>query len=836
MTDISRKPRYVLHVFNKGSDSESSEDESRTNYGSALYSYNPPPLPALSRSPPPPPSPLTTNIPTRTPRTQASHQSLSSPSSASSPAAEEPTPSTDESSFADRSHRADIPPITTARGVTGKLFHGLKSPFHHKPPHPRPQPPTPSSSSLPTTSPIVSTPDSYTSASSVGSSSTVSERVLILATADSDRYVNVDITEAKSAEHIRECVFAKLNILDDEQSHFSIYRTEIGFFALGEALSDEKLVELCRVDGDSKGSLKLLVSHSSASVHEPIRPSVSPSVNTVPPPVLPNYNTPASYAPLRPRRRSRSRHGSLSSASEQLTTEVSAGYEADLDNNAEREPLHRPTPVRPLPPINPPLSNVPPSPDRRPIRPSSPRPSRSNTPSPPVVTERTRAPDSTTIVQDRFGNFVPAPPPPPPLSPHRATFSEDQTLIPPRRHVRSGSDAAAEREQLLEASEQQLQTAGQRWRNTGRLNQQSSRDTLRDRRPRTGVLQDEPLERSDSWVFISRQNDASPQAGYDPESSPPTQTRHSPIKSRISRNQQPLSPARYNKPAYSGRPLNIPAAPRHPPPNVPLMSPESRPGPSRAAGQPVPANFIVTWKGEEKGDQQKLTPTSGSAPWSRSLKGAKSMDSLRAGSIPPMLQPGRRGNGPLPLSGASNNLAFTAKSYDSRTRNRLLPGKASPQQPSQYAGRSSSSGFTGGYMSPNGQEPYPRPHSALSDVMTSPTNKYQRPYQGSMYPSTGTDYMDSGRSPPSLSPSMPLVPSRQNSHPSSNGVLTSSPPHSPSSPQSPRLAAQSRHEFQLRKHCSSSASKNRYLGQATTLRFHIFFHATPFCLHRLRRF
>lgn len=150
MTDISRKPRYVLHVFNKGSDSESSEDESRTNYGSALYSYNPPPLPALSRSPPPPPSPLTTNIPTRTPRTQASHQSLSSPSSASSPAAEEPTPSTDESGFADRSHRTDIPPITTTRGVTGKLFHGLKSPFHHKSPHPRPQPPTPSSS-LPTT-------------------------------------------------------------------------------------------------------------------------------------------------------------------------------------------------------------------------------------------------------------------------------------------------------------------------------------------------------------------------------------------------------------------------------------------------------------------------------------------------------------------------------------------------------------------------------------------------------------------------------------------------------------------------------------------------------------
>ena len=146
MSEISRiRPRHVLYVFNRGSDSESSEDDGRPSQAHSGYSYQPPPLPSVPRSTPPVPSPLTMNIPTRPPRSQSSTQSLSSPSSASSPAAEEPTPSTDESLFQDRSNRSDIPHISTARGV-GKLFQGLKSPFQHKSPQSRPQPPTPSSS------------------------------------------------------------------------------------------------------------------------------------------------------------------------------------------------------------------------------------------------------------------------------------------------------------------------------------------------------------------------------------------------------------------------------------------------------------------------------------------------------------------------------------------------------------------------------------------------------------------------------------------------------------------------------------------------------------------
>lgn len=579
----------------------------------------------------------------------------------------------------------------------------------------------------------------------------------------------------------------QLNILDDEQSRFSIYRTEIGHFALGEALSDEKLVELCRAHGDSIGSLKLLVSHSSAKVHEPqTNNSLSPSANTVPPPVLPNYGTAASCAPLRPRRRSRSRHGSLSS-SEQLTTEVSAGYEADLDS-AEREP-HRPTAVRPLPQIGSLASSIPHSPGRRPngpARATSPKPSRSNTPSPPASSDRTREP----VVQDRFGNIVPAPPPPPPLSPLRSNFAindDDVLMPPPRRHTRADSDAAAERQRALEASEHQMPSTAQRLRNPGHLENRPSRDTLRDRRTRPTLPQqrldaDDSMGRPDSWVYASRHNDASPSTSQDPESSPSTQPRQSPAKPRIARHQQQLSPRYKSSAPYSNRTLNIPAPPRNPPPNVPLMSPESRAGPSRVAGQPVPANFVVTWKGEQKGDQ-KLTPTSASAPWTRSIKGAKSMDSLRASSIPSTLQPGRRANGgQLPITRSNNNLGYAPKPTGATPR--PLPSKNGSSS-SQYASRTSSSGYNGGYMSPNGTDPFPRPHSALGDA-ASPSSSYQRPHPDSVYPS---DFAGYGRSPPTLSPTLPLVPSRQNSRPSDNMTGISSvisPPQSPTSPQSPR--------------------------------------------------
>ncbi|KAG7450612.1 uncharacterized protein BT62DRAFT_525281 [Guyanagaster necrorhizus] len=225
------KPRLTFHVVNPGSESESSDDDRPTN---ANPYHRRAPLPSVPKSPPPAPSPLTTNMAPRIPRSHASHQSLSSPSSTSSPAADESTPppstpgvlippvdlSTDflpqqdpaiASYNNDRSVRNDIH-ISTSRNVTGKIFQQLKSPFQHRSLHPRPQPVPPVPPPI-NTSPTVSTPDSYTSASSHGSTTTVSDKVSILATADSDTYVNVDISGVQSAAVIRECVFSKVYIL-----------------------------------------------------------------------------------------------------------------------------------------------------------------------------------------------------------------------------------------------------------------------------------------------------------------------------------------------------------------------------------------------------------------------------------------------------------------------------------------------------------------------------------------------------------------------------------------------------------------------------------------------
>ncbi|KAK0464912.1 MAP kinase [Desarmillaria tabescens] len=809
MSELPRftKPRLTFHVVNPGSESESSDEDRPTNVNPY---HRRAPLPNVPKSPPPAPSPLTTNMAPRIPRSQASHQSLSSPSSTSSPAADESTPppstpglpippvdlSTDflpqqdptiVSYNNDRSGRNDIH-ISTSRNVTGKIFQQLKSPFQHRSLHTRPQPIPPVPPPV-NTSPTVSTPDSYTSASSHSSTTTVSDKVSILATADSDTYVNVDISGVQSAAVIRECIFSKLHIDDDEQSRFSLYRTEIGAFAMSDALTDEKLFELCREFGDSKGTLKLLVSHSSAPVHEaaPSLPSsLSPSVNTVPPPVLP------SCAPLRPRRRS-SRHGSLSSASEQIPTEQAAAYDADVDADNHRTTMRPP----PHPHLNTVTSvvSVPSSSGRRPsapARPSSPLiPPRSTTPSPPTGSQS----EAKQFV-NWYGNLVPAPPPPPPLSsvppplsPLSATF-DDSSLTPPatRTHGRSGSDAAAEREQALRASEQIFETAGRQWQS--QLDHQPSRDNLQSKERRTrGRLEpqrrdlDESLGRPESWVVVSRDQEI-------PTSPPP---RQSPKQTRV---KNPLYPSRYRA-TQSGRPIVVPAPPRHPPPPVPHTSPEIRsPGTSRQAGQPVPSTYVVTWKGEEKADQKSTgTPTSSTDPWRPIRTGAKSMDNLRAaafnGGHPPTLQPGmpRRHNGQTSMNRSNGNIPFTSgpKPYESRTPVKPLPVQGPSQRSSQYNGRTT--GYPGGYMSPN-QDPFPRPLSAFSDVrtaMTSPTNKYPRPtpsYSNTM------EYPDSTRSPPV--PSLPLSGSSRpyNNSRDVHDTTTKSPPQSPISPHSPRSTRQ----------------------------------------------
>ena len=71
---------------------------------------------------------------------------------------------------------------------------------------------------------------------------------------------------------------------DENQAHFSIYCTGVGSFAIGDALADEHLFEHCRDHGDAYTSLKFMVSHTSAAVHEsPLNSSYSQRFYTIPP-------------------------------------------------------------------------------------------------------------------------------------------------------------------------------------------------------------------------------------------------------------------------------------------------------------------------------------------------------------------------------------------------------------------------------------------------------------------------------------------------------------------------------------------------------------------------
>ncbi|KAF8078715.1 MAP kinase [Lyophyllum atratum] len=846
----------VLYVANPGSDSDGSDDDHRAHLtAQPVFHHQPlrPNRPAQKSQIPY--TPLTTHLPHH----PSSHPSLSSPSTSSSPAAEEstpppttpslPVPPVDLTADALTPHDpaiaahsiADGPQITTSR--KGKFIQTLKSPFYNR--HNRP--PAESSPRRPRTSPTVSTPDSVSSLSSTG---TVSGKVLIVVTTDSDWYVTVDISGAPNAVFVRECIFNKLNIQDDEQLRFSIYQTEMGAYAIGDALPDEKLFALCRDHGDSKGSLKFFVSHSSAPVHEQPLRSHSPTATTIPPPILP-FN--ANPAPLRPKRRSRQE--SISSASEQYPLETAGGYEADLDNpdRDTSKPIPQPHPL-PSPPQQHPqtvpytgLSNTPPSPRhaRRPngqlARPSSPhlRPPRTNTPSPPSEHSRT---DLGALDQRQFT----APPPPPPLSPNRSTFMPDEnSLIPPahRAHDRSGSDAAAEREQALRAAEQQYENAGKQWRTRhhalgARLRAEPSKESLAStkepRRKRYPNEVDDQVGRSDSWVVVPSLSHRPSDQEFSP---PPQESRSNLPPSRTGPRQPQPPPSRYKVTSpYTGRALAIPNPPRQPPPAVPVVPSEVRPSAQRHAGVPIPSKYFA-WRGEERGEQKAMPPSA--SQWSRLTKGTKSMDNLRAAAYnnhPATLQPGgaRRAPPQLPMSRPTPQSRLP-KSYEPpRPAVRPLPMQGTLLSSNYDLGRdtytSRGTPYFGGLMSPN-QDPYPRPQSAFGDSMASPTRKQQR-LQSPTYGSA--DSGEPGRSPRGVSPNRPYHSTHHSgsklensygnrsdrSSDAQSGAETSftTPPRTPISPRSPLYPSREKNPTSRPSTSDSKVNGTNDRGSESTLR------------------
>ena len=65
-----------------------------------------------------------------------------------------------------------------------------------------------------------------------------------------------------------------MEISDENQTHFSIYRTEVGPYAIRDALTDKQLFDLCRDQGDYCATLKSMVFHTCAAVHKWIYPTL----------------------------------------------------------------------------------------------------------------------------------------------------------------------------------------------------------------------------------------------------------------------------------------------------------------------------------------------------------------------------------------------------------------------------------------------------------------------------------------------------------------------------------------------------------------------------------
>ncbi|KAL0951310.1 hypothetical protein HGRIS_008017 [Hohenbuehelia grisea] len=765
---------------------------------------------------PPAPAPLkTTNLPT-----DRYQNPTPSPSNTSSPAQESPpqpstpglpAPPTDPLTFehttptdhgisASYHERHDNPPKSTSR----KLLHTL-NPFNSH----RYSSSQRSTSRRPATSPTVSTPDSYSSGSSISitaSSSTytgpgiaVAEKVIIIVTADGDRYLTVDISGAKDPAFIKERIFTRLSVQGDDQYDFTIYRTEIGNYNLGNPLPDDVLFALCREQGDDKGTLKFFVAHSAATVL-PAPPSsfasMSPTFSPIPPAMVSAFSN-TTHGPLRPRRRARSRHGSFSSASE-LLNEPAAGYEADFENPA-RDP-HRST-LRPslqqqaTAASSSPASGNPPSP----LSSSSWRPNGMNGVTPRAVSPQPhssdphRTPKAETSAPDKYGLSAPNTGPPPPVSPHRPHFSHDEnSLLPPTNkhfHVRSGSDAAAEREQALQASEDQ-QNLTRQWRaNQSKAQSQTVfKEPSRQRLRRQPSEYDDPIKRSDSWVMVEPSS-----------SNVAEQTRSSPSLSRPMPSH--VSPNRYNKPSPPyPRGLAIPNPPRQPPPPAPTNGDPRTPPPSRSTqrGVQVPSNWPVAYKAEEKSVDQRTMPSS-STQWTRFLKTAKSVDSLKAAAHAG-LSPGRRSN-QLPVSRSSRNDFSTSsgfsKSSDLRHPSRL-PMQGGPSHSSSFdlsqtlTHHGSRTPLHSAGPTTSEIDPYPRPQSAFGDHPNSPSQKYGPRYMQSPTFTSSADHIDILRSPRALSPNRPMPPtSGYSSRPgTSDRTLDTqsaadtyrTPPHSPTSP------------------------------------------------------
>lgn len=75
-----------------------------------------------------------------------------------------------------------------------------------------------------------------------------------------ERILSKVVLAMNSFDNVNATLLPQLCIPDDRYSRFRVYQAQVGTYAIGSALSDAMLFEICLQQGDPSGSLTFFVS------------------------------------------------------------------------------------------------------------------------------------------------------------------------------------------------------------------------------------------------------------------------------------------------------------------------------------------------------------------------------------------------------------------------------------------------------------------------------------------------------------------------------------------------------------------------------------------------
>ncbi|KDQ20534.1 hypothetical protein BOTBODRAFT_151258, partial [Botryobasidium botryosum FD-172 SS1] len=483
-------------------------------------------------------------------------------------------------------------------------------------------------------------------------------------------------------------MFQKLQISDEDQSSFAIYRTEIAAGPWGPPLSDNDIMILCTQHGDPHGTLKFLLKRQTAALPSARADAFVLPPPTSSPPVPQVYHASANHG-------NQDKEGSISSTSDNIAD--GAGYEGSVSEDG------RETSVRRSPHVT--RGRGWDATSVRSRQQSVPAVERSHGKSP---SRQSTLPDlhpaavaPLNISRRVQGSITP--------TPQLSSFSPPQNAYEPLptqplhapRHERRPS-AAEEREKAFEASENALKAQSQMYKQR----QQAKYD-----RSNSHVDKGYGTHSSvDSWVIVDRESTGRQpdrpmssaghrrpsDSAWSPDHahtrfpttfSPPSKSSRLPVatSSQAAPAQPRFAPAGGPAVTRASRRLldMLPAPPQGPPPTPPTFPP-ARNGPLAlppGAGDP---RMMQIEQQLQRGQVLRPPLTTASTTPTRGLGSARSMDNLR--TIPPTLSlpASSRAAGPprLPFGHRLQNTVYAPSSRPSLTQPIDPPSLITQRNPS----------------------------------------------------------------------------------------------------------------------------------------------------------